>query len=262
MSNQETADFLCELRASNSTVPTLPEGLQPPSLDDAYATQVLVVKQLELSSGSPAAGYKIALSSASAQALTGATHPVFGRLIGRNVHPDGTNLESQGLGTCIVEVEFGFRMKADVPAVESPYDAQSIKAYVDCVYPSIEIVDHHYVGLAGHSVEAIVADNAIHGSWVHGEPCAAWADENLAEQATSLSVNGEVVLTGAGNRTLDDPFAALAWVANALPQYGLALRAGDFVTSGLTTDGIYEATAGDHLHADFGRIGTVDLTIS
>ena len=57
---------------------------------------------------------------------------------------------------------------------------------------------------------------------------------------------------------LGHPLAALAWLANELPRYGLSLRAGDYVSTGLTT-AIYLAQPGDHLRGDFGPLGQVEV---
>ena len=51
----------------------------------------------------------------------------------------------------------------------------------------------------------------------------------------------------------------MAWLANELPRHGLTLSRGDFVTTGVTTDVIYPAEAGERLTADFPRIGRVEL---
>ena len=43
-----------------------------------------------------------------------------------------------------------------------------------------------------------------------------------------------------------------------LHQQGIGVQAGDYVTTGVTTD-IYDAQPGDHLVADFGPVGAIDL---
>ena len=59
---------------------------------------------------------------------------------------------------------------------------------------------------------------------------------------------------------LGHPLNALTWLANALNDRGLALRAGDCITTGVTTD-IYLAEKGDRVVADFGPVGSVELTV-
>ena len=252
-----TAQFLANLRAKNERVSMLPADLHPADLAAAYAVQKDLVNELCSTSGSDAVGYKIALSSPTAQALCNVTHPVYARLIGLNVYESGVVLEAKGFGTRIIEVEFGFRLCADVPREAGEQSSTSIRKFVDLVYPSIEIVDHHYGALEDMTAEAIIADNGIHGAWVYGAPVA--AGDDLADVATALHLNGQQHLTGAGNRTLGDPWAAIAWLANTLHEHGSLLKAGDKVTTGLTTDGVYDAKAGDEVIGDFGALGTVSV---
>ena len=71
-------------------------------------------------------------------------------------------------------------------------------------------------------------------------------------------VNGDQATQGKGAAALGHPLNALAWIANALPRYGLMLQKGDWVTTGVVT-GLYYAKAGDRLVADFGSLGEVAL---
>jgi len=48
-------------------------------------------------------------------------------------------------------------------------------------------------------------------------------------------------------------------LANALCQNGQQLTAGEFVSTGITTD-VYFAKAGDEITADFGTIGQVSVS--
>jgi len=52
----------------------------------------------------------------------------------------------------------------------------------------------------------------------------------------------------------------LQWLVHRLHARGIGLLAGQYVTTGVTTD-IYDAHAGDHLRADFGPVGSVELAV-
>ena len=65
-------------------------------------------------------------------------------------------------------------------------------------------------------------------------------------------------MIGSGGNVLGHPLEVVAWLANELPRYGLRLSRGDFVTTGVTTDGIYPASAGQHLVAEFPALGRVE----
>ena len=105
---------------------------------------------------------------------------------------------------------------------------------------------------------SLIADNAIHGAWIAGEPYAAWRDLDLAAHEVRLIVNGQVITQGNGAAVLGHPLNVMAWLANELPKYGSALKAGDRVSTGVCTD-VYGGKAGDRVRADFGVLGGVDL---
>jgi 2-keto-4-pentenoate hydratase len=58
---------------------------------------------------------------------------------------------------------------------------------------------------------------------------------------------------------LAHPLNVMAWLADELPLFGLPLRRGDVVTTGVATD-VSEAGAGDSCVADFGPFGKVALS--
>jgi 2-keto-4-pentenoate hydratase len=50
----------------------------------------------------------------------------------------------------------------------------------------------------------------------------------------------------------------LTWLANSLSSRGLGLEAGQYVTTGVTSE-VYMAERGDAIAADFGILGKVEL---
>ena len=70
--------------------------------------------------------------------------------------------------------------------------------------------------------------------------------------------NGSVIRRGSGSAVLGHPLNALQWLVNALASHGLGLKAGQYVTTGVTSE-IYLAEPGDRITADFGPVGTAEL---
>ena len=260
MKIEQTSEFLFGLRRDNRVVDTLPAELCPADLNTAYDAQALLVERLCSHWRGEHAGYKVAATNPVAQSLLGVPHPVYGSLISSRCYDSGATLNADEYCTRIIEVEFAFVMKDDVPRSAVAHSAISITPLVASLHPAIEIVEHHFAGLDRVNACSLAADNAIHGSFVKGPAAAGWHDHDLSAHAVRLLVNGEAVLSGAGDRALGHPLAALAWLANALPSHDLDLRAGDCVTTGLATDGIFEASRGDHLIGDFGMLGQVEIS--
>ena len=261
MSIDDTVAFLSDLRFSHRSVEELPPELTPPDLAAAYRAQAALADALCARWGGDWAGYKVAVTNPAAQRMLGVPHPVFGRILSARVHRSPVSLRAADYRTCLIEVEFGFRMADDVPERAGGHDRESIAPFVGDLYPAIELVEHHFAGIERVTPCSLAADNAIHGAWIHGEAVADWRGVDLASQPTRLLVGGEENMRGSGGNVLGHPLEVVAWLANELPRHGLRLARGDFVTTGVTTDGIYPASASEHLVAEFPAFGRVELRL-
>jgi 2-keto-4-pentenoate hydratase len=241
-------------------VADLPLRLQPQTLSDAYAIQHRVVAALLAQAGGRRIGYKVACTNDIAQAALQIDRPVFGQLMSQSTSPTGTTLAADQFAHRIIEAEFAFRVSDDVEAADGGHTQDTIAEHIDALVPSIEIVDHRYESWAVGALR-IVADNAIHGWWLHGEPVTDWRAHDLAASAVSVTHNGERVTTGSGAAVLGHPLNVMAWLADELPRFGLRLRRGDVVTTGVATD-VFEAAAGDSCVADFGPFGKVAVAFA
>ena len=183
--------------------------------------------------------------------------PFFGVLMSHSSHRSPATLRGTDFTVRCAEAEFGFEMAADVPAGPT-YTADTIRDFIGAAMPSIEIVDHRYHDWKTVGAPSLLADNAIHGAWVMGEPYAGWRQIDFAKHPVKLVVNGERTFTGSGAAVLGNPLSVVAWLANELPKFDRRLRRGDRITTGVTTD-IYLAQPGDRLLADFGMMGRVSL---
>jgi 2-keto-4-pentenoate hydratase len=227
----------------------------------AYAAQDALVERILARHGGHVIGYKIACTNTIAQQLMGVDAPVYGQLMSSFAHPSPAKCLAGDFTICGIEPEFAFEIARDVPPADQPYTAETIVPYVAQAFPSIEIVDHRFAGWDAFDVYTLIADNAIHGAWISGAPCATWHDLDLQTHAVRLLANDTEVSTGSGASVLGHPLNALAWLANELPTQGRALRQGERVTTGLST-GLYLAQPGDHVQADFGAFGSVEITFS
>lgn len=252
-------EYLWELRQrSRPPVAALPADVVPRTLSEGYAVQEQLVGKLLAHHGGKPIGYKIACTSELAQKALGVDGPFFGVLLSYSSHRSGAKLRAADFTVRCTEAEFAFEMADDVPAGPT-YTAESIQPFIATTLPSIEIVDHRYHNWQTVGAPSLLADNAIHGAWVVGEPYSEWRNLDLATHPVVLTINGQRTLTGSGAAVLGNPLSVVAWLANELPKFGRRLRRGDQITTGVTTD-IYLAQPGDRLTADFGPIGRVEMT--
>ena len=252
------ADFLAELRRTQGVAEALPETCRPGEKSEAYAVQAALVERLLAPSQGHAVGYKVACTNKLAQDLLGVDGPFCGRLLSPTVHAAPARLAAGDFVHRVLEAEFAFEMADTVPASAEPYTAASIAPFLGAVLPAIEIVEWHYADWTAAGALSLIADNAIHGAWIAGEPYAAWRDLDLAAHEVRLIVNGHVLTQGNGAAVLGHPLNVMAWLANELPKFDGALKAGDRVSTGVCTD-VYEGKSGDSVRADFGVLGGVDL---
>jgi 2-keto-4-pentenoate hydratase len=253
----DAAAELLDMRANRRVVADLPVPLRPQKLTDAYAIQDRVVAALVAQAGGRCIGYKVACTNEIAQAALQIDRPLFGRLMSQTTSPSGTTLPADRFTHRVIEAEFAFRVGVDVEPVDGGHTRATIAAHIDALVPGIEIVDHRFESWAVGALR-VAADNAIHGWWLRGEPVADWGGHDLAAATVSVTRNGELVTTGSGAAVLGHPLDVMAWLADELPRFGLRLRSGDFVTTGVATD-VFEADAGDSCVADFGPFGRVTV---
>jgi 2-keto-4-pentenoate hydratase len=244
---------LLDMRRSGRIEPDLPATLRPTDLATAYAIQAAVVDGL----GGETIGYKCACTSPIAQQALRIDRPLFGRLLSHTSSMSGATLDASRFVHRVVEAEFAFRLGADVDPIDGGHTHESIAEHIDAVIPAIEIVDYRYESWTLGALQ-VAADNAIHGWWVHGDPVIDWQHLDLRTTGVTVRRNGDVATSGSGAAVLGHPLTVMAWLADELPRFGLSMRAGDLVTTGVTTD-VFEALAGDALRADFEGIGSVEL---
>jgi 2-keto-4-pentenoate hydratase len=251
-------EFLWELRLRlRPPVASLPDDRVPRSLAEGYAIQDQLVNRLLQHHGGRRIGYKIACTSRLAQTALGVDGPFFGTLLSHSTYNSGVTLPASDFTVRCTEAEFAFELAEDVPPGPC-YSVESIQSFIGAVLPSIEIVDHRYQNWQAVGAPSLLADNAIHGAWVVGQPISCWRDFDYPNHPVKLMINEQHILTGTGAAVLGNPLVVVAWLATELPRYGRRLRRGDRITTGLTTD-IYLAQPGDRLVADFGQIGQVEM---
>ena len=252
------ARMLSRARIQHNRIAELPESVRPRSADESYLCQTGVVRQLLEHYGGRIVGYKIACTNTSAQRQLGVDGPFSGTLLSTFCFDSPARVAADQFFMRVVEAEFGFRMARDLPPLSRPRDREEVAAAVEGVIPAIEIVDSRYNDWTSIGAMSLIADNACNAAWVKGELITDWRNIDLAAQAVRLSVNGQVVREGSGSAVLGHPLNALHWLANSLASRDIGLQAGQYVTTGVTTE-VYMGQQGDWITADFGSLGTANV---
>jgi 2-keto-4-pentenoate hydratase len=159
-----------------------------------------------------------------------------------------------------VEAEFGFRLAQDLPAELAPFDRAAVLGALGVFVPAIEMPDTRYVDHRGVGGPQLVADAACAGRFTLGTPVKDYDPERLPAHPVTLTSEHKGVVEGTGAKVLGDPVEAVRWLANELALHGRGLAAGDVVITGAAA-AIRDPGAG-WLVADFGQLGTLELTLS
>ena len=256
------AELLMQVRTSRQRLSVLPPDAYPETIEEAYAVQPAVRKAIGAGGGGRQIGWKIGCTNETAQRQIGVHEPFFGGIFENTSKASPATFNTDDFFMTVIEAEVGFLMGEDLPAAAAPYDPGSVADAVAAAFPAIEIVDSRFTDWTTIGPMQIIADNGSHGAWVHGAPVSNWQDIDLADMAVTLHANGELVREGQGFNVMGHPINALTWLANVRAIYARdGLRAGDRVSTG-TTIVVYDARKGDHLTADFGPLGAIELTLA
>ncbi len=113
-------------------------------------------------------------------------------------------------------------------------------------------------GLAGKGRALVTADCGANVAFVGGAWQRDWRALDLKAHRVVMSINGTMRGSGTGSRALGDPLNVMPWLANRLSEQGRGLAAGAIVSTGTCT-GLDPVAPGDHVQANFGSLGTVDI---
>jgi 2-keto-4-pentenoate hydratase len=217
---------LREAELTASPVQPLAEGEAGFTITDAYRAQQ-IGREIRLQAGSRLVGHKIGLTSEAMQELLGVAEPDFGYLLDDMVLASGAVVDTSKLIDPRAEAEIAFVLAREIagPGVtpEVVLDATGEVA------PAIEVIDSRVAEWRITIVDTI-ADNASSGMAVLGEYMPL-REVDLAALEARLVVDGDHV-QGRGQAVLGHPANAVAWLANALADFGESLAAGEVVLSG------------------------------
>ena len=255
---QAASEILARAWMSGEKLEALPPTLRPANRPDGYAIQ----QRIEGLSSQPLFGWKIAATSAAGQRHIGVDAPLAGRLLAERVIPPGSTVGLEGNVMRVAEVEFAFRMGADLPPRAASYDVDEVLAAVASLHPAIEIPDSRYHRFTEVGAPQLIADNACAHQFVLAPPTDIdWRTIDLSRQPVRGRVLGRYEREGFGANALGDPRIALTWIANELSRLGIALRSGQVVTTGTCVIPL-EVEPGDTVEADLGDIGSTTISFA
>ena len=237
-----------------------PPSVQYPgfTIEDAYAVQRRWV-ELKVAEGNAVRGRKIGLTSRAMQRQANITERDYGALLADMFYGDGAEIPMSRFIQPRLECELGFvlgrRLKGPGCTI---FDVLGATEYV---VPAAEIVDgrSHRVDpqtQRPRSVLDSIADNAGNAALVVGGRPVRPLEVDLRWVAVLCHRNNVIEESGVAAAVLNHPANGVAWLADKLAPFDLALEPGQFILSGSFT-GVVEARAGDMFHLDYGPLGSI-----
>ncbi|MDR2712787.1 MAG: fumarylacetoacetate hydrolase family protein [Clostridiales bacterium] len=221
-------------------------------VDEAYQVQLANVSRV-LAMGQRISGKKIGLTSLAMQEQLGVGEPDYGHLFEAMDCPDGF-INTGALIQPKIEAELAFVLKKDLRGGQIRVD--DVDEATDYVVGAFEIVDSRVADWRIKLADT-VADNASSGRYILGETRIKPKSIDLAGVTMKLFQSSNLVGEGLGAAVLGDPRIAVAWLANKLWSYGVALESGEVVLSGAFS-AAPAARKGDVFRAEFSNFGCVE----
>lgn len=250
--HEEIAGRLHRAERTCEAVPPLSEDHAGMTIADAYAIQ-LRGRALRLAGGECQTGRKVGLTSRAMQDMLGVDQPDFGCLLGSMIVRSATTIATNTLIAPRVEAEIALVLDRDL--VGPGVTRDDVLAATREVLPALEVIDSRIADWR-ITIADTIADNASSAMAVLGEP-RPLDGLDLAALEMVMEV-GDAFERGRGDAVLGHPAEPVAWLANALAEYGERVEAGQVVLPGALARAL-PVVRGQRAHADFGALGTVSV---
>jgi 2-keto-4-pentenoate hydratase len=244
---EEAARLLLDARRLGSKLESLPEPLRPASLEDAYAIQQTVARQV-----GRIRGWKVGAPNLEAAPLCG---PMFAA--GLKASP--ATLSSRAYPLRGLEAEVAFRIGNDLPPRSKPYSRSEVIDGIASCHAAIEELESRFADLNRMDNPSLVADSQSHGAFVFGPAVHDWKTIDWDREPVVLLIDGKAAVEGVGSLPAKDLLRLVTWLANEGAAWAGGLKAGDFVTTGSWTGKAY-AGPGATVVARFPSLGEAVLT--
>ena len=252
----EAACLLMDAWDNSAVLPTLPASCAP--ANEAEAIQIN--DAIMAGNPHPIGGWKIGATGEGPQKALGLSQPFVGGIRAANVITGDAEFAFADLNRPLIESEYAYRLKADLPASGAPHDRATVEAAIGSLIAGIEVPLSRLGAENGLGPLALVADHGGTGYYVIGAEHENWRDIDAINTEVALTFDGVEAARGTGEAMMGDPINAVVWFANHMAAKGIDLKSGQFISTGSCT-GVIPAPGPVAAVADFGAEGQVKLTL-
>jgi 2-oxopent-4-enoate/cis-2-oxohex-4-enoate hydratase len=255
---ERLGDELHSALRERRTVAPLTERTPGLTIDDSYLVSRRMLER-RLADGERVIGKKIGVTSVAVQRMLDVHQPDFGFLTDAMVFESGATIPiAETLIQPRAEGEIAFVLAR---ALAGPGITEAdVLAATRAVRPCFEIVDSRIRDWKIR-IEDTVADNASSGVFVLGPEEVDPRSVDLVSCRIAVEKNGRPLSEGVGAAALGSPAYCVAWLANTLARFGIALGAGEVVLSGSLVP-LEPVRAGDRMRLSLEGIGEARVEFS
>lgn len=253
----QAAEKLWQAYVNNVGIAALTDEVPDLTLDEAYAIQLKTVEKAK-AAGLRVIGKKIGLTSKAMQEYFKIDTPDYGHLYDSMLFAQDEPISLKKFYRPKIETELAFVLNDDLqgPGVTLTDVIQATAG----VMASFEIIDSRILDWKIKIYDSI-SDNASAAGITLGSRLISLAGLDLRHVGMVVEKNGIITDTAAGAAVMGNPALAVAWLANKLGQYGVALKKGEIILAGSLTKAL-DVKAGDVFTACFGGVGSVKAVFS
>jgi 2-keto-4-pentenoate hydratase len=154
-------------------------------------------------------------------------------------------------GFAAAEAEFLLHVGTPPPAGQTSFSLTEAEALIDRVHVGIEIASSPLGTINAIGPVAIVSDFGNNNGLVVGPEIPDWRSRAFEDWGVSTIVDGETVGNGRAREFPDGVFGAARFLFELLAKRGIAVEAGQWISSGAVT-GVHETVPGQRVEAAFG----------
>lgn len=256
---EDIARAFVAARRDRHALATYP-GPAPETMDQAYQVQDAALRR----DGRTVGGWKLGkinpphLERLGANRLAG---PIFTDQI---VTADGDAAIEMPVfrdGFAAAEAEFLLRIGTAPAPGKDDYTIATATPLIDAVHAGIEVASSPYPRINADGPPVTASDYGNNNGLVIGDAIARWQDEDVNMWRVELRINGAIIGDARATDMLDGPFGAAAFLFNLAARRGIALTAGQWISSGAVT-GVHPVAIGDTVEARFDDRYPVICTIT
>lgn len=225
------ADRLFKAELDRKPIGPLTETYPALTLRDAYQVQQHNVDR-RVAAGERIVGHKIGLTAKAMQEKFGVSEPDYGHLFEAMLLDGSQPLNLSELVDPQIEVEPAFVLGSDLKGPN--FTIESVLAATKYVCACFEVIDSRIINWQ-IKLPDTVADNGSSARLLLGTQRHDPRKLRLDNMETELELDGRVVETGNTSAILGHPATGIVWLANALAEYGVSLKAGHIVLPGTCT---------------------------